>query len=265
MALTPEQIDMNKIVSLCKRRGFVFPSSDIYGGLGSTWDYGPLGVELKRNVKDQWWKSVVHRRDDMVGLDAAILMHPRTWEASGHAEGFTDPLVECKECHLRFREDHMEGIKNCPECGGEFTEARLFNLMLKTFLGPVEDSANQVWMRPETAQGIFVNFDNPFPIPFNLIKDSKLLKNIDLQEILNHLKQHTNPTSLKNHPESNIRGFKSTIIPNSNSENTSIIQDNIEWNEIRKLEPFLNVSELEFILARNLSRMNKKIYKDTLS
>ena len=114
-------------------------------------------------------------------------------------------------------------------------------------------------------QKIFVNFDNPFPIPFNLIKDSKLLKNIDLQEILNHLKQHTNPTSLKNHPESNIRGFKSTIIPNSNSENKSIIQDNIEWNEIRNLEPFLNVSELEFILSRNLSRMNKKIYKDTLS
>ena len=182
MALTPEQIDMNKIVSLCKRRGFVFPSSDIYGGLGSTWDYGPLGVELKRNVKDQWWKSVVHRRDDMVGLDAAILMHPRTWEASGHAEGFTDPLVECKECHLRFREDHMEGIKNCPECGGEFTEARLFNLMLKTFLGPVEDSANQVWMRPETAQGIFVNFQNVVvstrrKLPFGIAQIGKAFRN----------------------------------------------------------------------------------------
>ena len=182
MALNPEQIDMNKIVSLCKRRGFVFPSSDIYGGLGSTWDYGPLGVELKRNVKDQWWKSVVHRRDDMVGLDAAILMHPRTWEASGHAEGFTDPLVECKECHLRFREDHMEGIEKCPECGGEFTDARLFNLMLKTFLGPVEDSANQVWMRPETAQGIFVNFQNVVvstrrKLPFGIAQIGKAFRN----------------------------------------------------------------------------------------
>ena len=182
MALNPEQIDMNKIVSLCKRRGLVFPSSDIYGGLGSTWDYGPLGVELKRNVKDQWWKSVVHRRDDMVGLDAAILMHPRTWEASGHAEGFTDPLVECKECHLRFREDHMEGIEKCPECGGEFTDARLFNLMLKTFLGPVEDSANQVWMRPETAQGIFVNFQNVVvstrrKLPFGIAQIGKAFRN----------------------------------------------------------------------------------------
>ena len=182
MARTLEQVDMDKIVSLSKRRGFVFPSSDIYGGLGSTWDYGPLGVELKRNVKDAWWRAVVHRRDDVVGLDAAILMHPQTWVASGHAETFTDPLVECRQCHLRFREDHLEGITTCPSCGGDFTEARNFNLMLKTFLGPVEDSANQVWLRPETAQGIFVNFQNVATstrrkLPFGIAQIGKAFRN----------------------------------------------------------------------------------------
>ncbi|MDP3062403.1 MAG: glycine--tRNA ligase [Chloroflexota bacterium] len=150
---------MEKIVSLCKRRGFVFQSSEIYGGLGSTWDYGPLGVELKNNVKQAWWRAVVYGRDDVVGLDSAILMHPRVWEASGHVENFTDPLVECKTCHQRFRADQLSGDK-CPNCGGELTEPRMFNLMLKTFLGPAEDTAHQVYMRPETAQGIFVNFQN---------------------------------------------------------------------------------------------------------
>ena len=154
------QVDMTKIVSLAKRRGFVFPSSEIYGGIGSTWDYGPLGVELKRNVKELWWRAMVQERDDVVGLDAAILMHPKVWEASGHIGGFTDPLVECKVCHQRFRPDHLEDPTKCPECGGELMEPRQFNLMFKTFMGPVEDSANQVWLRPETAQGIFVNFQN---------------------------------------------------------------------------------------------------------
>ncbi|NCO96155.1 MAG: glycine--tRNA ligase, partial [Armatimonadetes bacterium] len=122
---------METIVSLCKRRGFIFQSSEIYGGLGSCWDYGPLGVELKRNVKEAWWRSAVHRRDDMVGLDASILMHPRVWEASGHCEGFTDPLVDCKQCQHRFRADHLKKDK-CPDCGGELTESRQFNLMFKT-------------------------------------------------------------------------------------------------------------------------------------
>ncbi len=175
------KVDMDTIVSLCKRRGFIFPSSEIYGGLGSTWDYGPLGVELKNNVKRAWWKSVVQQRDDMVGLDAAILMNPQTWVASGHVEGFTDPLVECKSCHLRFRADHVDG-KHCPECGGELTEPRMFNLMFKTFMGPVEEQAAVVYLRPETAQGIFVNFSNVLDstrrkLPFGVAQIGKAFRN----------------------------------------------------------------------------------------
>jgi glycyl-tRNA synthetase len=150
---------MEKIVSLCRRRGFIFPSSEIYGGLSSCWDYGPLGVELKRNIKQAWWQAVVQERDDMVGLDTSIMMHPQTWQASGHLEGFTDPLVECKNCHLRWRSDDLTG-NSCPSCGGELTESRLFNLMFKTFMGPVEEEASVIYLRPETAQGIFVNFQN---------------------------------------------------------------------------------------------------------
>ncbi|MBI3040430.1 MAG: glycine--tRNA ligase [Chloroflexi bacterium] len=150
---------MEKIVSLCRRRGFIFPSSEIYGGLSSCWDYGPLGVELKRNVKEAWWRAMVQERDDMVGLDASILMHPQTWAASGHLEGFADPLVECKNCHLRWRSDEVAGNR-CPSCGGELTESRMFNLMFKTFMGPVEEDAAVVYLRPETAQGMFVNFQN---------------------------------------------------------------------------------------------------------
>jgi glycyl-tRNA synthetase len=155
----PAKVDMDKIVSLCKRRGFIFPSSEIYGGLASCWDYGPMGVELKRNVKEAWWKAVVQDRDDVVGLDTSIMMHPGVWAASGHIDSFTDPLVECKSCHLRWRADAVEGQK-CPECGGELTEPRMFNLMFKTFMGPVEEEASIVYLRPETAQGIFVNFEN---------------------------------------------------------------------------------------------------------
>jgi len=153
------KVDMDKIVSLCKRRGFVFPSSDIYGGLGSCWDYGPMGAELKRNVKDAWWKAVVHERDDVVGLDTSIMMHPKVWVASGHVDGFTDPLVDCKSCHLRWRADELD-TQRCPKCGGELTEPRMFNLMFRTFMGPLEEEASTVYLRPETAQGIFVNFEN---------------------------------------------------------------------------------------------------------
>ena len=175
------QVDMDKLVSLCKRRGFIFQGSEIYGGIGSTWDYGPLGVELKRNVKEAWWRALVQQRDDVVGLDAAILMHPRTWEASGHAEGFTDPLVECKACHQRFRADEVESA-TCPACGGELTEPRMFNLMFKTFMGPVENTAHQVWLRPETAQGIFVNFQNVLTatrakLPFGIAQIGKAFRN----------------------------------------------------------------------------------------
>ncbi|MGI6295543.1 MAG: glycine--tRNA ligase [Armatimonadota bacterium] len=151
---------MDTIVNLCKKRGFIFQSSEIYGGLASTWDYGPLGVEFKRNVKNAWWKDMISTRDDIVGIDAAILMHPRVWQVSGHVESFTDPLVDCKECKQRFREDDLDGSGKCPACGGELTESRQFNCMFKTFMGPVEESGSTVYMRPETAQGIFVNFLN---------------------------------------------------------------------------------------------------------
>jgi len=236
------ELKMETLVSLCKRRGIIFPGSELYSGLGGTFDFGPIGVELKNNVKKAWWRSVVYERDDMEGLDAAILMHPRTWEASGHVEGFTDPLVDCRVCRKRFRADHIEekdylafdvliqeendqwketgreifaeskkaakkslkGLSNsfppdaririvqregdpvrqkrCPECGGELTEPRLFNLMFKTFVGPVEEAAATVYLRPETAQGIFVNFDNILNtmrrrIPFGIAQIGKSFRN----------------------------------------------------------------------------------------
>ncbi len=181
MAESVALVDLEKIVSLCKRRGFVFQSSEIYGGLASTWDYGPLGVELKRNVKEAWWRSMVWGRDDIVGLDAAILMHPEAWRASGHVDSFTDPLVECKACHQRWREDQLEG-RECPACGGELTPSRMFNLMFKTFMGPVEEDASVVYLRPETAQGIFVNFNNVLnatrkKLPFGIAQIGKAFRN----------------------------------------------------------------------------------------
>jgi glycyl-tRNA synthetase len=153
---------MDRVVNLAKRRGLVFPSSEIYGGFRSTWDYGPLGVLLKRNVKDAWWRSLVQLRDDVVGLDAAILMAPKVWEASGHIATFTDPLVDCRKCNERFRADQLPSSGACPNCGAKdtFTEARQFNLMFKTHVGPVEDDTSVAYLRPETAQGIFVNFKN---------------------------------------------------------------------------------------------------------
>jgi glycyl-tRNA synthetase len=173
--------DMDKIVSLCKRRGFVFPGSEIYGGFGNTWDYGPLGSLLKNNVKAAWIKSVVQERDDMVLIDAAILMHPQVWRASGHLESFTDPLVDCKACRQRFRADQLPGTV-CPSCGGELTEARQFNLMFKTFVGPVEEEAAVAYLRPETAQGIFVNFKNVLTttrrkLPFGIAQVGKAFRN----------------------------------------------------------------------------------------
>lgn len=181
MARVLPYADMDKIMSLSKRRGFVFQSSEIYGGLASTWDYGPLGVELKRHVKEAWWQSVIVGRDDMVGLDAAILMAPQVWVASGHVENFSDPLVECRNCHLRFRADQLE-TDNCPECGGVFTEPRRFNLMFRTFMGPVEESGHEVFLRPETAQGIFVNFQNVLnssrkKLPFGIGQIGKAFRN----------------------------------------------------------------------------------------
>ncbi|OGO51984.1 MAG: glycine--tRNA ligase [Chloroflexi bacterium RBG_16_68_14] len=174
---------MDTLASLCKRRGFIFPSSEIYGGFESTWDYGPLGVELKQNVKRAWWKAMVQERDDIVGLDASILMNPRVWEASGHTTHFTDTLVECQRCHHRFRADELKSAPGgCPECEGPLTEARQFNTMFKTFVGPVEDEASVAYLRPETAQGIFVNFENVLTatrrkLPFGIAQQGKEFRN----------------------------------------------------------------------------------------
>ena len=173
---------MEKIISLCKRRGFVFPGSEIYGGLANSWDYGPLGVELKNNIKNIWWKKFVQQRDDMVGIDAALIMNTKVWKASGHEDTFSDPLVDCKKCHHRFRADQLEDAKKCPDCGGELTESRQFNLMLKTFLGPTESEADKVYLRPETAQAIFVDFKNVLEtsrkkIPFGIAQIGKAFRN----------------------------------------------------------------------------------------
>src|SRR5262245_56835051 len=205
-------MNMDLLVSLCKRRGFIFQSSEIYGGIGSTWDYGPLGVELKNNVKRAWWRDNVRRRSDMVGLDAAILMHPMVWKASGHLDHFTDPMVDCKACQHRFRADNVDeqpwlhycpatkgnrfeipagepckhcGARRtlCPDCGkGELTAPRQFNLIFKTFMGPVEEDAAVAYLRPETAQGIFVNFDNVLQamrlkLPFGIAQNGKAFRN----------------------------------------------------------------------------------------
>jgi glycyl-tRNA synthetase len=174
---------MEKLVSLCKRRGFIYQSSEIYGGVGAVYDYGPLGVEMKTNIRQEWWAEMVQRRPDVEGLDAGILMHPDVWEASGHVEGFTDPLVECRNCHRRFRADELEGDQ-CPTCGvsEQFTEARQFNLMFRTFMGPVEDSSAVAYLRPETAQGIYVNFRNVLDsarqkIPFGIAQVGKAFRN----------------------------------------------------------------------------------------
>ncbi len=182
---------IQKLVSLCKRRGFIFQGSEVYGGLGSVWDYGPLGVELKNNIKCAWWKKNVYQRDDVVGMDASILMHPEVWRASGHVEGFTDPLVECKSCKKRFRIDMLKTSKKndkklCPDCGNaidvKVNPPRLFNLMFKTHIGPVEDESSISYLRPETAQGIFVNFANVLvasrkKLPFGIAQTGKAFRN----------------------------------------------------------------------------------------
>ncbi len=172
---------MDKLVALCKRRGYIFQSSEIYGGINSCWDYGPMGSQLKLNIKDAWWKSMTWDRDDIEGLDASILMHPGVWKASGHVDGFTDAMVDCKQCKERFRIDDTEGEK-CPKCGGEFTEARNFNLMFKTHMGPVEGDTSLCYLRPETAQGIYVNFSNVQmsarrKLPFGIAQIGKAFRN----------------------------------------------------------------------------------------
>jgi len=149
---------MDKIISLCKQRGFIFSGSEIYGGLANSWEFGPLGTELKNNIKKHWWKTFVQKRMDMVGQDGSIILNPKAWEASGHVENFKDPLVECRKCHHRFRPDKLKDASKCPDCGGEFTEAKMFSGMLKTTIGPVEGEGLEAYLRPETAQAIFVDF-----------------------------------------------------------------------------------------------------------
>jgi len=177
---------MEKIVSLCKRRGFIFQSSEIYGGLNGSWDYGPLGVELKRNVKDYWWRTMVRERDDVVGMDGAILMSRAVWKASGHEETFSDPMVDCRTCKARLRADQLpekNGVKQCPNCGGkDLTEPRAFNLMFKTFVGATEDEESVTYLRPETAQSIFVQFKNVLDtsrkkLPFGIAQIGKAFRN----------------------------------------------------------------------------------------
>src|SRR5882762_6653126 len=177
---------MEKIVSLCKRRGFIFQSSEIYGGLNGSWDYGPLGVELKRNLKDYWWRTMVHERDDIVGMDGSILMARAVWKASGHEETFTDPMVDCRTCKARLRADQLaekNGVKQCPNCGGkDLTEPRSFNLMFKTYVGATEDESSVTYLRPETAQSIFVQFKNVLDtarkkLPFGIAQIGKAFRN----------------------------------------------------------------------------------------
>jgi glycyl-tRNA synthetase len=178
---------MDVIVSLAKRRGFVFGSSEIYGGIGGFWDYGPLGVELRRNIKDAWWRSMVTLRDDVVGIDTSIIMNPRVWEASGHVAGFSDPMVDCRNCKSRFRADDLKGPPTevaCPNCGqrGTLTEPRQFNLMFATRVGPMEETSSIAYLRPETAQGMFVNFDNVATslrrkLPFGIAQIGKGFRN----------------------------------------------------------------------------------------
>ena len=198
--VTPAVADLDTIVSLSKRRGFIFPSSEIYGGINAVWDYGPLGVELKNNVKQAWWRAMVQERDDIVGLDAGILMHPQVWVTSGHVAEFSDPMVECQTDHKRFRVDELPGTEDlgpkelldpgiidrlgltCPIDGGPLTPPRQFNLMLKTHLGPVEEDAAVVYLRPETAQGIYVNFKNVQAtsrkkLPFGIAQIGKAFRN----------------------------------------------------------------------------------------
>ena len=181
--MTENNDKMEKIVSLCKRRGFVFPGSEIYGGLANSWDYGPLGVELKNNIKQLWWKRFVQMRDDMVGIDAALIMNPKVWQASGHVSEFNDPMVECKNCHERFRADKIDVTAACPNCGKKaFTEVKQFNMMFRTNLGPVDDEKSVVYFRPETAQAMFVQFKNVLDtsrkqLPFGIAQIGKAFRN----------------------------------------------------------------------------------------
>jgi glycyl-tRNA synthetase len=183
-----QEVTLDEIVALCKRRGFIFPASEIYGGFANTYDYGHYGVLLKNNVKAEWWRSMLQERDDIVAIDSAIIQHPRVWEASGHLEGFTDPLVQCLgRCKKRWREDDLreaqpEGELECPECGGELSEPRRFNLMFETHIGPVQDDAAKAYLRPETAQGIFINFKNVLQFsrkapPFGIAQIGKSFRN----------------------------------------------------------------------------------------
>jgi glycyl-tRNA synthetase len=182
--VTQTNVDMETIVSLCKRRGFVYPAAEIYGGFANAWDYGPLGAELRRNIRNAWWRAMVQERDDMVGIEATVITNPTVWVASGHVSTFNDPMVDCKNCQSRFRADHIDLKGPCPECGatGQFTEPRMFNMMLKTYVGPVQSEENVAYLRPETAQGMFINFENVLTstrkkLPFGIAQNGRSFRN----------------------------------------------------------------------------------------
>ncbi|MBI2346170.1 MAG: glycine--tRNA ligase, partial [Deltaproteobacteria bacterium] len=173
---------METLSSLCKRRGIIFQNSELYGGINGFWDYGPVGSELKRRIRDLWWHSIVQAREDVVGLDTAIIAHPQTWVASGHVASFADPMVDCKKCKKRFRADDIPSGGKCPECGGELTDVRQFNLMFETFVGAVKDEAAKAYLRPETCQSIFTQFKNVqltsrMKIPFGIAQIGKAFRN----------------------------------------------------------------------------------------
>ena len=232
-----ENFDLNleKIVNLAKRRGFIFPGSEIYGGLSGTWDYGPLGVALKENIKNSWRRKFATSRNDMYELDSAILMNPQTWVTSGHTEVFTDPMVECVKCKRRFREDQIEG-NNCPDCGGKFETARQFNLMFETRVGALEDSSSKTYLRPETAQGIFVNFKNIIDtfhpkLPFGVAQIGKAFRNeITPRDFTYRLR------------EFEIMEFEYFIHPN---ENWEILFDQFLEEQKKWLVKSLSLSSLE--------------------
>lgn len=266
---------MEKIVALCKRRGFIFPGSEIYGGLNGTWDLGPVGVLLANNIKQQWWKEIVLKRDDVVGLDSSILHHPKVWEASGHVTSFTDPLVECKSCHRRFRADHKKEMEEHAKSHKEakWTEVKHFNLMFKTYIGPIDDETNKTYLRPETAQGIFINFTNVLnttriKIPFGIAQIGKGFRNeittgnflfrareFEMMELEYFVKPGTEKKWHEYWKEERFNWYLSLGIGKSNIKMVDLPKEEIAHyskgtTEIWYNWPFMGFGELEGIASR---------------
>lgn len=281
---------MEKIVALCKRRGFIFPGSEIYGGLNGTWDLGPLGVNLAKNIKDQWWKNIVSEREDVVGLDSSILHHPMVWEASGHKTSFTDPLIECKICHQRFRSDNQETFKGHEKTHDKpaWTEVKQFNLMFKTFVGSVDDEKNKTFLRPETAQGIFINFSNilattKVKIPFGIAQIGKGFRNevttgnflfrvreFEMMELEFFVKQGSEEIWHKYWKKERLKWYLSLGIKENNIKVVDLPKEELAHYSKATAEiwynwPFMGYGELEGIASRgdyDLSQQMKFSGKD---